>query len=109
MRENQKVLEMEELVPERALPKSVVVDKYVHSLRDTHARRFMHLDGAVRVYRKEDYRRRLGTDLRQGRSLALRYEKLFRVDGPIPDQDWAELVAHFYRGNELVREYLEGQ
>lgn len=42
-------------------------------------------------------------DLPQGQPI---YRKLFRLDGPMADDDWARLVAHFFRDNELVIEYF---
>jgi len=108
MQDGRRAIEFEELVPEQEQPRGVVVNRYIHALRDAERHVFTHLDGAARWYRKGDYPGRLDTDIAQGRRLSCGYIKLFRVDGDIPDGTWADLVCYFYRGNELVREYLSG-
>lgn len=37
---------------------------------------------------------------------AVHYRKLFRVDGEVEDAAWGKIVAHYFRGNELVIEYF---
>lgn len=64
----------------------------------------MHLDGAAKAFPRDSYGpTTIEPELPQGAPL---YRKLFRIDGPIPDQEWGRLVAHFFRGNELVIEYF---
>jgi hypothetical protein len=36
-----------------------------------------------------------------------RRRKLWRVDGPMSDEQWMELVGLFFRGNELIGEHFE--
>ena len=38
---------------------------------------------------------------------AIRYRKLFRVDGALDDDVWGRIAAHFFRGNELVIDYFD--
>lgn len=35
-----------------------------------------------------------------------RYRKVFRLDGDIPTDEWAEIVPMWFRGNLLILEYL---
>ena len=37
------------------------------------------------------------------------YVKLFRIDAGLKLEDWNELLARFYVGNELAKEYLDGE
>ncbi|MEO0560173.1 MAG: hypothetical protein AAF170_18550 [Bacteroidota bacterium] len=98
-----KSFEAEEIVP--AAEQSLVLNRYVHSQRDIGAQQFMHLDGAVRGYEASAYDRRCEQHLGAARK-AGRYRKLFRLDGPIQDEIWYQLVVLFFRFNELVGEYL---
>ena len=68
-------------------------------------RQFTHLDGAIRAYELDAYAERLRTKM-QHTGKAAHYRKVFRLDGPIPDDDWYQLVVMFYRQNEMVAEYL---
>ncbi len=81
-----------------------VVNRYLHSIRDTRCQSFVHLDGAAKAFPRERYGPTVDEpDLPQGEPL---YRKLFRIDGDIPDDAWARFVAHFFRENELVIEYF---
>jgi hypothetical protein len=81
------------------------LNRYVHSQRDTRARKLIHADGAVKVYRDEDYEARFATRLPSA-PRSLRRLKLWRVDGDIDVDLWSALVATFYRDNEMVLEYI---
>lgn len=78
------------------------INRYVHSQRDMSSRTFVHLDGAVKLFAKDGYDRFVGRPKRS----ALHYRKLFRVDGPISDDEWIQLIAHYLRGNNHVHEYF---
>jgi hypothetical protein len=78
------------------------INRYVHSTRDIAKRRFVHLDGAVKLFDKTDY----NPYERRPKRSALHYKKLFRVDGRISDDDWMQLVAHYLRGNDHLHEYF---
>jgi hypothetical protein len=82
-----------------------VVNRYLHSLRDTRLRRFTHVDGAARAYGYDTYQA-TNENPKGPCGDVLRYRKLFRVDGAMDDADWGRIVAHFFRGNELVIEYF---
>lgn len=82
-----------------------VVNRYLHALRDTRIKRFTHVDGAARAYAYNSYE--ATNDNPKGScGNVLRYRKLFRADGTMDDADWGRVVAHFFRGNELVIEYF---
>lgn len=80
------------------------VNRYVHSIRDMQRRTFVHLDGAVKLFAKQGYEPTPAKP-RPNRS-ALHYKKLFRVDGDIPEDDWMQLVAHFFKSNDHIHEYF---
>jgi hypothetical protein len=81
-----------------------VVNRYLHSIRDTQRRSFVHLDGAAKAFPRGRYGPTVEQPkLPQGEPV---YRKLFRVDGDIHDDAWALMVAHFFRENELVIEYF---
>lgn len=115
-----KTLEIEELhrppVPEKWV--RPMVCRYVHSIRDTRTRRFVHLDGALTSYDPEAYARRYAQALNHHESKvwADRKVKVFRIDAPqsndnarIDDGSWSDLITSFFRGNELVLEYFDGR
>jgi hypothetical protein len=79
--------------------------RYVHSIVDPASGIATHLDGAVRMYDQDEMIKRLATDIKSaGRNTE--YKKLWRLDGNIPVTIWKEMVAHYYRDNRLVGEYL---
>lgn len=109
-----KTLEVQETVPRepgwgnhdgaRYGRSQFVVNRYLHSLRDTNRRQFIHLDGAAKAFPECEYKPTTADPIdEQGTPV---YRKLFRVDGNIPDRDSGRLVAHFFRENELVIEYF---
>jgi hypothetical protein len=79
---------------------------YLHSRWDVRTERFIHLEGAVKVYDKARYEVRLRTHLRDRRPgvEADDYRKLFRLDAPRELEEWRRLVACFYHKNELAVE-----
>lgn len=103
-----KTLVVDEIVPRdsrRAAVGPYMVNRYLHACRDTARRQFLHVDGAVRAYDADIYGA-TRENPKGERGIARHYRKLFRLDGLIPDEDWGRLVAHFFRGNELVIEYF---
>jgi len=110
---DQKSFEVQETVPRSAVPfdhgrawlgSRYVRNRYLHSIRDTAARAFIHLDGAAKAFLRDTYGPTI-TEPTAPQGFPV-YRKLFRVDGEIPDEGWADLVAYFFRENELVVEYL---
>jgi len=104
-----KRLYIRELVPPRSrlgAELEAVVNRELHAERDTARRAFVHLDGKVRRYPAATY----AVDHHQPRGStgpASHSCKLWRVDGPMTDTEWGELVGLHFRGNELVAEHLQ--
>ena len=89
-----KILTVEETVPNeepRPFP-GPVRNRYLHSIRDTERRAFVHLDGAVKAYAREQY----AADREHptgSKGEFLHYRKLWRVEGPIDDRNWGGSLA----------------
>lgn len=84
-----------------------VLARYLHAIRDTSARAFVHCDGAVKAYEPSTYPR-AQQDFRR-REKSARYRKVFRLDGEFSADAWSALAAQWFRGNRLVLEYLAGE
>lgn len=100
-----KVVQIEELVsPEVDDGGSLVLARYLHAIRDTEARTFIHCDGAVKAYERSTYPRALADFA--GRGKGRHYRKVFRLDGSFPVETWSAAAAQWFRGNRLILEYL---
>lgn len=97
-----KTVEIEELVPVPA--EGWALARYLHAIRDTRQQRFIHCDGAVKAYAADTYPRTAADFPYRARSD--RYRKVFRLDGDIPTDEWADIVPMWFRGNLLILEYL---
>lgn len=81
-------------------------NRELHSERDTVAHRFTHVDGKICHYDAADYQPTLERpDAPPGSPESGR--KLWRVDGPMSDETWGELVGLHFRQNELIQEHLD--
>lgn len=87
---------------------NLIINRYVHSIRDMSRHRFIHLDGAAKIYRKPSFDKRIATDLRSSAKSDY-YVKLYRIDGDLPDDDWTQLINAFFRQNDDVRQFLGGK
>lgn len=101
-----KTIEIEELVPVDDDGADLVLARYLHAIRDTSQRRFVHCDGAVKAYKREGYPR--VAEQFAGRGKGHHYRKVFRMDGEIQTDHWSNVAALWFRGNRLVLEYLSG-
>lgn len=103
-----KTLQIEEIRPGRQDPQGgeLVLNRYLHSERDTQAQQFTHLDGALKGYPAGSYRPSRDSDPTAKRGKAVLYRKLFRIDGSIPEEGWGMAVGQFFRTNELIAEHL---
>lgn len=86
----------------------VVLNRYIHSQRDIARGTFIHLDGAVKIYERDSYQHRYDNKMTDAEKSDYK-PKLFRIDDPISDEEWAQLITFFFRGNEMVSEYLTKQ
>lgn len=104
-KEGVKTLQVEEVVSADSRKHG----RYLHAEYELGTRCFRHIDGAVMIYTAEDAVTRREHDCRLPASpRAARKPKLFRIDGPVAIDEWASLLTHFFRGNPLIVEYLEG-
>lgn len=104
----EKTFEGEELVdPATLRAGDLVLIRYVHAIRVPPLGAFRHVDGAVRVYTAEAYTRRRHLQFAPpAHGLSAYYRKVFRADGSIGTGLWSDIVARWFRGNELTLEYL---
>jgi hypothetical protein len=93
-RDGIKTFQAEEVSDVGYLFGSYNLNRYVHAERDIARGVLRHFDGAVKVYRKEDYAARVSTHLPEvPRSFAK--PKLFRIDGNVAVDGWIDLVSLF--------------
>jgi hypothetical protein len=105
--ESNKVVQMEELViPSAREYCGYRLLRYLHSIRDIKNRAFIHCDGAVRAYDAEGFSKRQAENMPPG-AHAAKYRKVFRIDGSISTAEWSDIVAKWFRGNNLAGEYLK--
>jgi hypothetical protein len=105
-RDGIKTLEIEGISDKKLFFDPYYLNKYAHSERDVSLKRLRHFDGAVKVYLKDSYENRLSTYLpKEPRSF--KKVKLFRIDGEIDIDEWIELLALFFKGNEMIIEYFD--
>ena len=104
-----RTIEIEEVIdPARNAKCEFQLVRYVHAQRDIERHSFVHLDGAVRFYGPQAYEaRRAARWPTADRQQPAGRRKVFRVDGDMDAATWSELVALWFRGNELVREALQ--
>lgn len=101
-----KTIQIEEMVPNDGTDDALVLVRYMHAIRDTQERRFVHCDAAVKAYDAETYPR-AQADFRD-RPRSTGYRKVFRLDGTLHTGMWSQITGQWFRGNQLVQEYLHG-
>ena len=100
-----KGVEIEEFMPASEPGAEWVLARYLHAIRDTERKAFVHCDGAVKAFAADVY-----PTSQQGfrtRGKGDRYRKLFRIDGQFPAAVWSELACSWFRGNKLILEYFK--
>ena len=108
-KEGQKVVQIEELSDHPGSSRAGLrLVRYLHAIRDIEQGFFIHCDGAVRAYTSEQYETRTSKNYMTGRESATRYRKVFRIDGTIDTDAWSNIAARWFRGNLLMKEYLDG-
>lgn len=103
-----KTLQIEEIHSPEVVTKNgqnFIINRYIHSIRDIFNHKFIHLDGAAKIYIPSTYSKRLKEKMPNNNKSDF-YIKLFRIDGEISEIEWSELIAFFFRQNEMVLEYL---
>ena len=101
-----RTLEVEEFMPAGPRTAELVLARYLHAIRDTSKRTFIHCDCAVKAFDPKSYPSSQARFRSRGKGL--HYRKLFRVDGALPADAWSQILAAWFRGNRLALEYLEG-
>ena len=99
-----KTVEIEEFMPLPDPKSEWVFVRYLHAIRDTERRTFVHCDGAVKAFAAGSYPR-VHHDFKH-RGKGDHYRKLFRIDGEFPAAAWSELACSWFRGNRLINEYF---
>jgi hypothetical protein len=108
-KEGHKVVQIEELSDHPGASQAGMrLLRYLHAIRDIERGVFIHCDGAVRAYTHEQYEARVAKGYMTGRESAGRYRKVFRLDGDIETDVWSNITACWFRGNRLMKEYLDG-
>lgn len=108
-KDNTKTIQIEELIPlDSRMTKNTeyVWNRFVHAIWDMKDECFSHFDGAIKVYRKENYQERLDSDLKHFDGKPI-YKKLFRLDSAINLETWCDMTARYFWENELIEEYFE--
>ena len=101
-----KSVAIEEFLPLDEQSSAPILARYLHAIRDTERRVFVHCDAAVKAYDQSTYPADLSAFAR--RAKGLHYRKVFRLDGSLTTAEWSQLTALWFRGNPLVLEYLAG-
>ena len=86
--------------------------RYIHAEFDRSKNRFRHLDGAIHYYTESDYLDRRDSNPNYNKHssahIKSKSEKLFKLNGAISVDMWAEICCQFFAGNPLIIEYLSG-
>lgn len=87
--------------------------RYIHSEYDTNNGCFRHFDGAIHLYTQSEYAQRKDSDMnfndKNDKHVKASSIKLFKMNGHISVDIWADFVSHFFTGNPLVYEYFTGK
>jgi hypothetical protein len=112
--DTKKAFEVEEVYSPKQISKvddELVLARYVHTLRNIEAHAFTHLDGAVKIYRRNQYEQRNKTKM-PNELKAMKKIKVFRIDADagkgeaISNDEWSRLIGFFFQENTMVAEYL---
>jgi hypothetical protein len=104
-RDGIKTLEIEEISSDDYTFGPYYVNRYAHTERGIEHELLRHFDGAVKIYLQDSYANRLTSQMpRELKSY--KKIKLFRIDGDIDLEVWIDLLAHFYKANEMIIEYF---
>src|SRR5215212_618812 len=82
-----------------------IKNRELHSERNTATRCFTHVDGKIARYATSTYQA-CSANPRGDTGSPTYARKLWRVDGPMSDAEWCELVGCHFRGNELIGEHF---
>lgn len=86
------------------------IQRFGHACYDQRLRKFTHLDGAVRVFRKDEYEGYL-RDIESGKDVDEKIgdrHKMFLVEGEFDQSLASGLLAEWFRYNNHIQEYFSG-
>lgn len=87
--------------------------RYIHAEFDLAERRFRHFDGAIQYYSEQEYIQRRDSDFnynaKHREHIKAPSKKLFKLNGWIDVETWAEFCCQFLAGNPLIHEYFTGK
>jgi hypothetical protein len=98
------VIYLEALVPPdqtMAIQTSFMHSEYRRSIKS-----FSHVDGAKKTYSQKNYENRYKANPTIAPHSDIAYDKVFRINGAIPFQQWLDLVTAFFPLNGLIVELL---
>ena len=106
-RDGVKALEIEEVARADNIQDAYYLTRHAHSERKIgQPQQFIrHFDGAVKAYLQDSYPLRLAAQMPR-EPKCYRKPKLFRIDRQIDIDVWIDLIAHFYKGNEMIIQYF---
>ena len=87
--------------------------RYIHAEYDLNKKHFRHFDGALHLYKEDEYFQRRESDLnfneKIDKHLKAKTFKVFKMNGIISTETWITYTSQFFTGNPLVSEYFEGK
>ncbi|NNE98936.1 MAG: hypothetical protein HKN25_07935 [Pyrinomonadaceae bacterium] len=101
-----KTFQIEEISNSEYFHDPYYINRFVHSERDTADQNLRHFDGAVKIYLNNHYEDRISSRITDS-ARSFKKIKLFRLDGEINLDRWIDLIAMFFRGNEMIIEYFD--
>lgn len=100
-----KTFEIEEITEIDFKFEHFIFNKYIHSERNIEQKKFVHLDGAVKVYLEDSYQSRYDQNI-PTEPRCYKKIKLWRIDGCIDKISWIDIISFFFKSNEMVIEYF---
>jgi hypothetical protein len=86
--------------------------RYLHAEFDVTANCFRHFDGAIQLFSEDEYFQRRDDDfnmtMKNPVHIKARSKKLFKLNGSLGTDAWADLCCQFYTSNPLTFGYFTG-
>ena len=83
---------------------SYILTRFFHAIFDKSSKEFTHLDGAVSIYKKENYPHPTNNERLSIRPFVKR--KIFRLDRQLESSLFFQLLFSFYKSNPIVKEFF---
>lgn len=85
---------------------SLFITKYLHSIYNPLTENFVHIDGSFNFYFREKYKVRIKQQINAHADL---HVKQWLVEGEISVTDWARLIVHFFKDDDLILDAFKGR